>query len=133
MNVPKDLLTAQNYDLQFGTNVIGHYFLSKLLIPLMEATAATLPPTDPVRLIELTSDGHLSNANKGVELINYDSIIPGKTRDGTGSMQLYFQSKSGNVLVSSARARLFSGKNMISITVHPGMSPQDDLKLRYCF
>jgi len=122
MNAPKNLITAQNYDLQFGTNVIGHYFLSKLLIPLMETTAATLPPTDPVRLIELTSDGHLSNANKGAELINYDSILLGQTRDGTGSMQLYCQSKSGNILLSSARARLFSGKNMISMSVHPGMS-----------
>ena len=41
MYPPMELLTAQSYNLQFGTNVIGHYLLSKLLIPLMERTAVT--------------------------------------------------------------------------------------------
>lgn len=86
----------------------------------METTAATLPPTDPVRLIEVTSDGHLLNAFTGADLIHYDTLISGEARDAIGSMQLYFQSKSANILVSKARTRLFAGKNIISMSVHPG-------------
>jgi retinol dehydrogenase 12 len=121
MNPPMELLTAQNYDLQFGTNVLGHYLLSKLLIPIMEATAATLPHTEPVRLIELTSDGHLINSFTGKGIINYDTLRSGQVRDAKRTSQLYFQSKSGNLLVARARARLLAGKNITTIAVHPGM------------
>lgn len=114
-----DVFTTQGYDLQFGTNVLGPYFFSKLLMPLMEATAATLPATDPVRLLELTSDAHLINTNV-TTIINYDTMKSGKGRDGTNAVQLYAQSKSGNLLVSKARARLLAGKNIVSIGVHPG-------------
>jgi retinol dehydrogenase-12 len=121
MNPPMELLTAQNYDLQFGTNVLGHYLFSNLLIPMMEATAVTLPPTEPVRLIELTSDGHLINSFTGKGIIDYDTLRPGKARDTKRTSQLYFQSKSGNLLVARARARLLAGENIVTIAVHPGM------------
>jgi len=121
MYPPTDVLTAQNYDLQFGTNVLGHYLLSRLLIPMMERTAASLPPTDPVRLIEVTSEGHHMNAHTGAELINYDTLRPGKARNATKASQRYFQSKSGNVLVARARARHLEGKNIVTMVVHPGM------------
>ncbi|KIM31765.1 hypothetical protein M408DRAFT_237931 [Serendipita vermifera MAFF 305830] len=119
LSTEMDVFTAQGYDQQFGTNVLGHYFFSKLLMPLMESTAATLPSNDPVRLVELTSDGHVFNTNS-YTLIDYDTLKPGKGRDRMDPLQSYYQSKSGNLLVSKARARLLTGKNTVSICVHPG-------------
>lgn len=114
-----DAFTVQGYDMQFGTNVIGHYLFTKLLIPLMEATAATLPPTDPVRVVELSSDAHLINPTT-FTLIDYNSLRGGKGRDKANGIQMYSQSKTGNILVSKARARLLTGKNIISMAVNPG-------------
>ncbi|KAJ6569188.1 NAD(P)-binding protein [Mycena capillaripes] len=49
-------LTAQNQDLQFGTNVTGHYFLTELLVP---AFAASYEVTGiPARIINTSSSGH---------------------------------------------------------------------------
>ncbi|KAJ7673210.1 hypothetical protein DFH06DRAFT_58392 [Mycena polygramma] len=36
MSAPVNMLTAQNLDLQFGTNVIGHFFLTELLLPALK-------------------------------------------------------------------------------------------------
>lgn len=117
---PLDMVTAQGYDAQFGTMVIGHYALSKLLIPMLEATAATLPANEPARIIEVTSDGHLYTSGKGPNLVNYNTIRPGDARTRAGSSQMYFQSKTANILIAKARARMLEGKDMISVSVHPG-------------
>ncbi|KAL4865577.1 hypothetical protein BDV12DRAFT_188061 [Aspergillus spectabilis] len=46
-------LTKDGYELQFGTNYLGHALLAKLLVPLMEKTAA-IPGTD-VRIVMVSS------------------------------------------------------------------------------
>jgi NAD(P)-dependent dehydrogenase (short-subunit alcohol dehydrogenase family) len=120
MTPEMDMLTKQGYDLQFGVNVLGHYYLTKLLIPILERTAATLPSTDPVRIIETSSDGHLVSPTNSGYIINYETLLPGKARTSAGKFPLYAQSKSGNILVSNARARYLENKNIASMSVHPG-------------
>jgi retinol dehydrogenase-12 len=39
MNTPIDRMTADGIDLQFGTNVVGHYLFTKRLMPLLIAGA----------------------------------------------------------------------------------------------
>lgn len=94
MNPPIEQLTVQNYDLQFGTNVLGHYLFSKPLIPLMETTTAPLPAMQPVCLVKLASSVHLLNHFTSKELINYDTLQLGEARDANRMSQLYSQSKS---------------------------------------
>lgn len=66
---PADELTAQGYDLTFGTNVIGHHLLLRLLYPLLLASPST--PTSsskspssfaasrgPSRIVWLSSDAN---------------------------------------------------------------------------
>lgn len=123
---PLDQLTTQGYDLTFGTNVLGHYYLSKLLIPILERTSNS---TQPTRIIDVAADGHLLNANSGANVIDYETLIPGKKRTDAGGPQLYVQSKSGNIIMSQARARILKGKGVASISLNPGSlrsHPHDD-------
>lgn len=41
MNPPIDTKTANGYDLQFGTNVLGHYLFTISLLPILIHTAQT--------------------------------------------------------------------------------------------
>ena len=42
MDVPYGV-TKDGYEVQWGTNVVGHFAFTKLLLPILEATAATSP------------------------------------------------------------------------------------------
>jgi protochlorophyllide reductase len=39
MSPPTKSKTKQGYELQWGTNVVGHFDLQKLLLPLLQASA----------------------------------------------------------------------------------------------
>ncbi|KAF8547993.1 NAD(P)-binding protein, partial [Imleria badia] len=41
MTPPIDMLTDDGYDLQFGTNVLGHFYFTKLVLPTLLSTAKT--------------------------------------------------------------------------------------------
>jgi len=88
----------------------------------METTAASLPTSEPVRIVELSSDGHNMNPWSGSGVINYDAVRDSTMRRSAAGTDLYYHSKSGNVLVAKARARLLTGKNILSISVNPGES-----------
>ncbi|KAJ7236111.1 NAD(P)-binding protein [Mycena rebaudengoi] len=117
MSCPPDMLTLQDHDLQFGTNVIGHYFLTELLVH------PCILQRDP-RVINTSSIGHQMALNAGVEL---ESLMGGPSRDAwlkkNGSFmapwRLYGESKLGNILVSNYFARVHS-EVLVSTAVHPG-------------
>jgi retinol dehydrogenase 12 len=88
----------------------------------MEMTAASLPTSEPARIVELTSDSHNLNPWSGSGVINYEAVRDSTMRSSVSGRDLYSHSKSGNVLVAKARARLLTGKNIISISVNPGES-----------
>lgn len=120
---PMNQFSAQGYDLQWGTNVLGPYLLTKLLLPTLETTAASASPKDPVRIIDISSSMHLLTINTGPNVICYDTLKgDSKTRTQMGDRALYSQTKSGNILLSNARARVLKNPNIISICVHPGMN-----------
>jgi len=117
---PIETLTAQGYDMQFGTNVLGPYFFTKMLLPLMETTAASLPTSEPARIVEVSSESHNINPWSGSGVINYEVVRDNTARSQASSSDLYCHSKSGVLLVAKARARLLTGKNILSISVNPG-------------
>ncbi|KAJ7743583.1 NAD(P)-binding protein [Mycena metata] len=123
MRSPPEMMTAQNHDLQFGTNVIGHFFLTELLLPALSKSSQETGV--PARVVNTSSIGHRLLAPKlGVEL---DSLEAGPERDAwlkkTGSSmspwRLYGQSKMGNVLISNYFARTYS-KFLVSCALDPG-------------
>lgn len=49
-------LTKDGYEAQFGTNHVGHFLFTKLLLPTMLKTAEE--PNSDVRIVNLSSEGH---------------------------------------------------------------------------
>lgn len=88
---PIDQLTADGYDLQFGTNVLGHYYFTVLLLPLLIKSAKT-SPDGKARIINNSSASHLAVNGLDFETLRNDG--PGrKKREKMGSQTLYAQSK----------------------------------------
>jgi retinol dehydrogenase 12 len=87
MNTPIEQLTVDGYDLQFGTNVIGHYLFTKRLLPLLFAGANSSP--DRTARIVNTS----SSAQVFTNTINFDELKDTKERKKAGSAKLYVCSK----------------------------------------
>ncbi|KAJ7209097.1 NAD-P-binding protein [Mycena rebaudengoi] len=114
MNPPGDQLTAQGYDLQFGTNVIGHFYLTKLLLPVLLETAKS-SPDGKARVVNTSSFAHTM-----VGGIDYDTLRDSPQRRKIGSQILYNQSKLGNVVVSAELARRYGEQGLVSTSLNPG-------------
>ncbi|RDX45771.1 NAD(P)-binding protein [Lentinus brumalis] len=108
-----DLVTKDGYDMQFGTNVGGHFYLTKLLLPLMIASAKTSPDRK-ARVIN-TSMGH-----SFVSGFDFDTIRDGPKRIKAGTMKLYSQSKFANVVFSNELHRRYAEQGIVSVSLHPG-------------
>jgi len=72
----------------------GHFYLTKLLLPLLTATAKGAP-AKTVRVVNVSSLGHYFGAPEG---IRWTTIVPGseshEARKKLGSTRLYGQSKT---------------------------------------
>ena len=104
-------LTADGYEVQFGTNYMGHALLTKLLLPILQYTSDMLG--SDVRIINLTSEGHLM-APKGGIVFHDDHTSMGKYTTWTR----YGQSKLANLLHTRELAKRY--QTIKSIAVHPG-------------
>ncbi|KAJ7285968.1 NAD-P-binding protein [Mycena rebaudengoi] len=116
--------TAQGYDVQFGVHVLGHHFLTVLLMPTLLRTANGEVSGTPrrVRVISVSSDAHEMTAPK--QGIVWDSLQKGDAampaRKKLTGTRLYGQSKLGVVLISSELARRYGDLGVVSISLHPG-------------
>jgi NAD(P)-dependent dehydrogenase (short-subunit alcohol dehydrogenase family) len=118
---PKEEVTAQNYDMQFGTNVIGHWLFTHLLLPALLAATEASPSHEKARIVMVSSSA--SYLTKGLD---FDAIADGPERTKYGVWELYNKSKFGNVVVASELARRY-GDKIVSTSLHPG-SIQTDLQ-----
>jgi retinol dehydrogenase 12 len=82
---PKDMLTSNGYDLQFGTNVLGHWYLTQLLMPAL-LVAGT--PEKKARVVDVSSVGAYAS-----KAMNYQSLREGPARRKIYTWDLYAQSK----------------------------------------
>jgi NAD(P)-dependent dehydrogenase (short-subunit alcohol dehydrogenase family) len=125
MSTPIDQVTKQGFDMQFGTNVLGHFYLTKLLLPLLTATAKK-SPAGTVRVVNVSSIAHVMGASEG---IRWSTLSPGNdslaARKKLGTARLYGQSKLGNILYSNELARRYGGEGIVSISLHPGAIKTD--------
>ncbi|KAJ7051079.1 hypothetical protein C8F01DRAFT_1067277 [Mycena amicta] len=112
---PTDMLTKQGYDLQFGTNVIGHYLLTTLLLPALRNASTD---TVPARVIHTASEAHKLAPGRGVE---FESIKDAPERtEWLKRQRLYGQSKLANIFVANHFAKTYPDI-LVSCSVHPGL------------
>ena len=86
MNPPLDQLTSDGYDLQWGTNVLGHFYLTELLLPALAAGARS-SADQHARVITTSSSGaYMGDIVEG-------AFRDSATRRNMHPEQLYFNSK----------------------------------------
>ncbi|KAJ5414235.1 hypothetical protein N7509_000862 [Penicillium cosmopolitanum] len=105
-------LTSDGYELQFGTNYIGHALFTKLLLPVLKKTAA-IPDAD-VRIISLSSHGHVYAPKEGVL---FDTLRT--DAESLGPYGRYGQSKLAIILWTRQMASKYPQFTLASI--HPGV------------
>jgi retinol dehydrogenase 12 len=106
-------LTNDGYEIQFGTNHMGHALLARLLLPVLKKTAEE-NKDDKVRIVSVASHGHIYYEKRG---FRYETL---KTNgEALSTYQRYFQSKLANVLWARRMAQLYP--QFVVASVDPGM------------
>lgn len=103
MAAPMEFLSAHGHDIQFGTNVLGHFYITQLLLPILISSAKS-SSDQHVRVVNVSSNGHWSAPppNKGGPIL-YDTLVEGPARKKSGSQTMYFQSKAVCTLARKER------------------------------
>lgn len=98
--------TIEGYELQFGVNFLGHFALTGLLYPLLQATPGS-------RIVTLSSNGY-QNA-----VIDFDNL---KSEKDYNPLREYRQSKLANLIFSIELDRRIKSKGhqVLSIAAQPG-------------
>ncbi|KPV52780.1 short-chain dehydrogenase [Kouleothrix aurantiaca] len=111
MTPPQRQTTADGFELQFGTNYLGHFALTAQLLPLLQKGNAP-------RVINLSSIA----ARQGV--INFDDLQAERSYQ---PMPAYAQSKLASLLFAFElqRRSTAAGWGITSIAAHPGISRTD--------
>ncbi|KAL8834110.1 MAG: hypothetical protein Q9170_003913 [Blastenia crenularia] len=107
-----DSLTADGYEVQFGTNHMGHALLTKLLLPMLHKTSQQ--PGSDVRVVTLTSEGHKWTPKGGIDFPTTTT-----TMAEYSTFTRYGQSKAANIIFASELARRYPG--ITSVSCHPGV------------
>ncbi|KZP27444.1 NAD(P)-binding protein [Athelia psychrophila] len=113
MAPPVEQLTADGYDLQFGTNVLGHFYFTKLLLPTLLAGTKT-SGDGHVRVVNTSSIAHIFAG------LDFNTFKDGPARLKAGTEKLYMQSKNGSVVFATELARRYGDKGVISTSLNPG-------------
>ena len=98
--------TKQGFELQIGTNHLGHFALTRLLLPLIE---------DDGRVVTVASTAHTMGS---VESADLNFVERKYTPWGA-----YGQSKAANILFAKGLADLLeeAGSSVLSVSLHPGV------------
>jgi NAD(P)-dependent dehydrogenase (short-subunit alcohol dehydrogenase family) len=98
--------TAEGHELQFGTNHLGHFLFTNLVLPAVLAAA-------PARIVNLTSAGHQSS-----DIVWDDIDYEHRPYE---KWEAYGQAKTANILFSVELERRLAGHGVDAYAVHPGM------------
>lgn len=107
-------LTKDGYEVQFGTNHLGHALLIRLLLPVLLRTAEQ--PGADVRILILTSLAFRGHPKGGIV---FKDLRTTQDFGAFGSWMRYGQSKLANILYAAELARRYP--NITSVSIHPGV------------
>ncbi|KAL3473146.1 hypothetical protein BJX99DRAFT_234160 [Aspergillus californicus] len=111
-------LTDEGYEIHMGTNHIGHFLLTELLLPTLRATCYNSGSHSPpdVRVVTLSSLACQSAPS-------YDVMTSTPALMTHGWLTRYGASKAANVLFAAELARRYP--EILSVSVHPGAVASD--------
>jgi len=98
--------TSDGFEIQFGTNHLGHFELTRQLVPQLVAA-------DGARIVILSSDGH--------RMSDVDLDDPNWERRDYDKFAAYGASKTANVLHMVELDRRLSDRGVRAYSVHPGV------------
>ena len=98
--------TRDGFELQFGTNHLGHFLLANLLLPALTAGA-------PSRVVSLSSRGH--------SFADVDLDDPGFEHTPYDEFTSYGRAKTANALFAVGFDRRFAAQGVHAFSVHPGV------------
>lgn len=111
MAVPTRALTVDGFEMQFGTNVAGHYLLTARLMPLLRAAPAP-------RTVQLASLAHL-NGRIAIDDVNAErSYNPWRRYQMSKLAMLMFA-------IELQRRSTAGGWGITSLAAHPGLAATD--------
>jgi NAD(P)-dependent dehydrogenase (short-subunit alcohol dehydrogenase family) len=105
--------TRDGFEGQMGTNHLGHFALTGLLLPVLQETPKS-------RVVNVSSMAH-----KGGKM-DFDNLLFGLGK-GYSPMKAYSRSKLANLLFTYELQRFFedNGIDSMAIAAHPGVSQTD--------
>jgi NAD(P)-dependent dehydrogenase (short-subunit alcohol dehydrogenase family) len=128
-------LTERGIELHFGTNHLGPFLLTNLLLPQLELAAKSSGVPGSTRIVNLTSQGHRISPIRFSD-INFEKLsrdLPVGEKPSPGLPPAFFdpekafspfvaygQSKTANILFSVHLTKLLKEKGIRSYAVHPG-------------
>lgn len=104
-------LTASGFELAFGTNHIGHFLLTELLLDRIKQSA-------PARIVTVSSRAHMRAS--GLDW----AALRQTTASRVGLVE-YSNSKLANALFSAELARKLMGTGITTYALHPGVVATD--------
>lgn len=109
MNTPEGR-TKDGFETQFGTNHLGHFLLTELLLPLLVRSA-------PSRVVNVSSCYHDKAMGREGRIDLEDPNFEHRRYDGWAA---YAQSKLANLLHARDLAARLAGTGVLAASVHPG-------------
>ncbi len=100
--------TADGLEMQFGTNHIGHFLMTNLLMPAILKGGAS----GDSRIVNLSSRGH------HLDTVHFDDLKFEKRE--YDKWAAYGQAKTANIMFSVGLEKRLAGKGVHALAVHPG-------------
>ena len=110
MWIPDRKETKDGFEMQMGTNHLGHFYLTTLLLDILKKSA-------PSRIINVSSSGHTFTNTMG-----WDDLLFEKKYD---MFEAYYRSKLANVVFSKELDRRLADANIKAVSLHPGAIPSE--------
>jgi retinol dehydrogenase 12 len=103
--------TKDGFEITFGTNHVGHFALTEMLLPLLKAAPQG-------RIVHVASEAH-----RGAKGIPFDTLrTPVARRE---AFRVYGISKLANILYTKELARRLTDTRVTTYALHPGVVKSD--------
>ncbi|KAK9477721.1 hypothetical protein V1514DRAFT_333231 [Lipomyces japonicus] len=111
---PEGSKTVQEYELQWGVNVVGHYVLNRYLTPTILQSAKD--SQNSVRVLWVASDAN--NFAPSPDGVKWDDFNFEKEK--VSEFTKYAQSKAGDIILAHEFAQIIKDSGALSLSLNPG-------------